>query len=112
MNINTEDNLVEKTTAEYLEAELRWVIFLPIPFIVDTYILLRYVEVESAIRKAITVLKMRGSDHHKEIMQYHCTSQGLEMINSFAGREGIMSGISHNTPQDAFVDVFGKKRKK
>lgn len=83
-----------------------------IPFIVDTYILLRYVEVDSAIRKALTVLKMRGSDHQKEIMQYHCTSKGLEMIETFAGREGIMSGISHNTPQDAFVDVFGRKKKK
>ena len=82
-----------------------------IPFIVDTYILLRYVEVDSSIQKAITVLKMRGSDHHKEIMQYHCTSKGLEIIHSFAGREGIMSGISHNTPQDAFADVFGKKKK-
>ena len=83
-----------------------------ISFVVDTYILLRYVEVDSSIQKAMTVLKMRGSDHQKDIMRYHCTSQGLEVMTSFAGREGIMSGISHNTPQEAFTDVFGRKKKK
>ena len=36
------------------------------PFI-DTVILLRYVEIKSEMRKAISVLKMRGSDHDKEI---------------------------------------------
>jgi circadian clock protein KaiC len=82
-----------------------------IPFIVDTYILLRYVEMDSAIAKALLVLKMRGSNHEKSIRRYFCGDNGLEVEDSFSGREGIMSGITHHTPQDAFVDVFGKKRK-
>ena len=83
-----------------------------IPFIVDSYSLLRYVEVDSTIQKAMIILKMRGSDHHKDIRQYRCGSNGIEMEETFAGREGIMSGITHHTPQDAFVNVFGKKKKK
>jgi circadian clock protein KaiC len=82
-----------------------------IPFIVDSYFLLRYVEVDSSIQKALIILKMRGSDHHKDIRRFVCTENGIEVESKFKGREGIMSGITHYTPQDAFVNVFGKKKK-
>jgi circadian clock protein KaiC len=82
-----------------------------IPFIVDSYFLLRYVEVDSSIQKALIILKMRGSDHQKDIRCFKCTDLGIEVEEKFSGREGIMSGITHYTPQDAFVNVFGKKKK-
>ena len=72
--------------------------------------LLRYVEIDSAIAKALCVLKMRGSDHHKDIRCFRITDRGIEVEAKFSGREGIMSGITHSTPQDAFVNVFGKKK--
>jgi circadian clock protein KaiC len=81
-----------------------------IPFIVDSYLLLRYVEIDSSIEKAVCVLKMRGSDHQKDIRCFKITPHGIEVEAKFSGREGIMSGITHSTPQDAFVNVFGKKR--
>jgi circadian clock protein KaiC len=81
-----------------------------IPFIVDSYTLLRSVELDSAIAKALCVLKMRGSDHDKDIRRFSITRTGIEVDETFAGREGIMSGITHVTPQDAFVNVFGKKK--
>ena len=80
-----------------------------IPFIVDTYMLLRYVEVDSTIRKALCILKMRGSDHHKDIRCFKIGSHGIEVEAKFSGCEGIMSGITHHSPQDAFVNAFGKK---
>jgi circadian clock protein KaiC len=80
-----------------------------IPFIVDSYVLLRYVEIDSAIAKALIILKMRGSDHTKEIRGFTISSSGVEVESKFSGREGIMSGITHHSPQDAFVNVFGKK---
>lgn len=82
-----------------------------IPFVVDSYILLRYVEIDSEIQKALTIFKMRGSDHKKDIRRYKCNKNGIEVESKFMGREGIMSGTSRATPQDAFVNVFGKKRK-
>jgi circadian clock protein KaiC len=81
-----------------------------IPFIVDSYTILRYVEIDSAIEKALCILKMRGSDHQKDIRCFRITSKGIEVESKFSGREGIMSGITHSTPQDAFVNVFGKKQ--
>lgn len=64
-------------------------------FVVDSIVLLRYVEVESAIQRAITVLKMRGSDHVKEIRRYEIRQGGLTVTGPFEGRENILTGISH-----------------
>jgi circadian clock protein KaiC len=64
-------------------------------FVVDSILLLRYVEVESAIQRAITVMKMRGSDHVKEIRRYEIRRGGLVVTGPFEGRESILTGISH-----------------
>ncbi len=68
-----------------------------ISFIVDAIVMLRYVEVESAMQRAIMVLKMRGSNHAKEIRRYEIKSGGLHILDVFEGREGLLSGISHRT---------------
>jgi hypothetical protein len=41
------------------------------------------------------VLKMRGSDHAKEICCYEIGSGGLKVLGVFEGREGLFSGIPH-----------------
>jgi circadian clock protein KaiC len=79
-----------------------------IAFVVDSYILLRYVELESAIRRALLVLKLRGSDHAKDIRQFEITKEGIEIMSKFEGQEGIMSG-SPRRMADAFVEAFGKR---
>ena len=66
-------------------------------FVVDGILLLRYVEVESAMQRAIVVLKMRGSDHAKEIRRLEIRKGGLTVTDVFEGRENILSGISHRT---------------
>ena len=79
-----------------------------IGFIVDSYVVLRYVEIESAIRKALLVLKMRGSDHAKDIRQYDITSTGFEVQSKFEGQEGILSGNPRKMAA-SFVEAFVKK---
>lgn len=63
-----------------------------IPFIVDTYILLRYLEMESEIKRCLMVLKMRGSDHDKDIREYWIDRGGLSVGNTFQGWSGIFLG--------------------
>jgi circadian clock protein KaiC len=77
-------------------------------FLVDSYILLRYVEIDSAIHKALLVLKMRGSNHDKGIRQFEITSRGIEVRTPFEGREGIMSG-SPRRMADSFVQAFVRR---
>jgi circadian clock protein KaiC len=64
-------------------------------YVVDGIIMLRYVEVESAMQRAIVVLKMRGSDHAKEIRRAEIRKGGMVVTDIFEGRENILSGISH-----------------
>lgn len=76
-----------------------------VTFVVDSYILLRYVEIESAIHKALLVLKLRGSNHAKDIRQFAITGRGLQVRHKFEGQEGIMSG-SPRRMADAFRQAF------
>jgi circadian clock protein KaiC len=78
-------------------------------FVVDSYLMLRYVEIESAIRKALLVLKMRGSDHAKDIRQFDVTEYGFEVQSKFEGQEGILSG-SPRRMADSFVEAFIKSK--
>lgn len=77
-------------------------------FLVDSYIMLRYVEIESAIHRAIIVLKMRGSAHDTHIRQFDIGPDGLVVQAPFKGREGILSG----TPQymaESFIKAFVRR---
>jgi circadian clock protein KaiC len=64
-------------------------------FLVDAIILMRYVEIDSAMQRAILVLKMRGSAHAKEICRYVIDTGGLSVRDIFEGREGLLSGTPH-----------------
>jgi len=77
-------------------------------FVVDSYLVLRYVEIESAIRKALFVLKMRGSNHAKDIRQYDMLDHGIEVQSRFEGQEGLLSG-SPRRMADSFVKAFVKR---
>lgn len=68
-----------------------------LPFLVDTVMLLRYVEVDSSMQRAIAVMKMRGSAHQKEIRRFDIQKGGLKIKEPFTGREGILSGATHRT---------------
>jgi len=79
-----------------------------ITFVVDSYIMLRYVEIESTIRKALLVLKLRGSDHAKDIRQFEIASDGIHVQAKFEGREGIMSG-SPRRMAESFIEAFVRR---
>ena len=74
-------------------------------FLVDAYILLRYVEIESAIRRAIIVLKMRGTSHDTHIRQFDINSHGLYVQAPFKDREAILSGTPHYMAE-SFIKAF------
>jgi circadian clock protein KaiC len=64
-------------------------------FVVDGIILLRYIEIDSAIQRGMVVLKMRGSDHIKEIRSYTIERGGINVTGVFEGREAILSGTPY-----------------
>ncbi len=61
-------------------------------FLVDCIVALKPVEIESSMRKALVILKMRGSDHDKRLREYDITSQGIAVSRPFSNYEGLMTG--------------------
>ena len=60
--------------------------------ICDSIILLRYVEIFGEMRRGLTVLKMRGSAHDKEIREFIIDGKGMHVGKAFRNVSGIISG--------------------
>ena len=59
-----------------------------ISFLTDDILLLRYVEIAGQLRKSLTVIKMRNSDHSKELWLYDVTGEGLVIRQSLRDVQG------------------------
>ena len=66
-------------------------------FVVDSVILLRYVEIDSVMQRAVAVLKTRGSDHDKSIRRFEIQRGGMVVQEAFKGREGLLTGTPRRT---------------
>jgi circadian clock protein KaiC len=58
----------------------------------DSIILLRYVEMYGEMRRGITVLKMRGSMHDKDIREFTIDGVGMHIARPFRNVTGILAG--------------------
>jgi circadian clock protein KaiC len=59
-----------------------------ISFLADNIILLRYVEIAGQFWKSLRVIKMRNSDHSKELWLYDITAQGMIVRESLLDYSG------------------------
>lgn len=64
-----------------------------VSFLTDDIVSLRYVEIEGELRKALVVVKMRGSNHSREFRTYDITSGGVALRDSLREFDGIISGM-------------------
>ena len=60
--------------------------------ITDSIILLRYVEMYGEMRRGLTVLKMRGSKHDKDIREFIIDGNGMHIGKPFRDVVGILEG--------------------
>ena len=58
----------------------------------DSIILLRNVEMNGGMRRALTVLKMRGSQHDKDIREFVIDGSGMHIGKPYRNVTGILSG--------------------
>jgi circadian clock protein KaiC len=63
-----------------------------VSFLTDEILSQRYVEIEGELRKALVVVKMRGSDHSQEFRAYELTATGVELGESLRDYDGILTG--------------------
>src|SRR5213080_480267 len=85
-------------------------------FLVDCIIALKPVEIESSMRKALVVLKMRGSNHDKRLREYDITSHGIEVSAPFTNYEGLMTGSPRRSVTEEAANnwamAFAKNKQK
>ena len=67
--------------------------------ITDSIILLRYVEMFGEMQRGVTVLKMRGSRHDKDIRRFDIDQEGMHIGPAFVNVSGILSGSPVYVPQ-------------
>jgi len=80
--------------------------------ITDTIILLRYAEIMGEMRRGITVLKMRGSQHDKGIREFNIDSKGMHIGRQFVNVGGILSGQStklNTSESDNLSNMFDNR---
>jgi circadian clock protein KaiC len=61
-------------------------------FLADAIIVLRYIEIEGQFNRAFSVVKVRGSQHSKDIHLYSIDDDGIMIGETLSGYVGIMSG--------------------
>jgi circadian clock protein KaiC len=67
----------------------------------DSIILLRYVEMFGEMKRGMTVLKMRGSVHDKDIREFTIDGTGMHLGRAFRNVTGILAGTPvHLSPAD------------
>jgi circadian clock protein KaiC len=78
--------------------------------ITDSILLLRYVEMYGVMRRGMTVLKMRGSMHDKEIREVSIDSTGMHIGAPFRHVSGILAGVPVHASEREIArlgDLFG-----
>lgn len=60
--------------------------------IVDTWILLRDIELAGERNRGIYILKSRGMAHSNQIREFVLTDHGIELLDVYVGPEGVLTG--------------------
>ncbi|MGF6395941.1 ATPase domain-containing protein [Pseudomonas plecoglossicida] len=62
--------------------------------IVDNLMLMRFVELDSQLRRMLSMLKVRDSHHDPALHALHFGSQGISLRKAFEGACGVLSGTA------------------
>jgi circadian clock protein KaiC len=92
--------------------------------LIDTWLLLRDIEIGGERNRVMYVLKSRGMAHSNQIREFRLTNQGVELLDVYVGPEGVLTGsarLSQQAKDDAEQLIlqqeigrkqFGLKRKR
>ena len=60
--------------------------------LIDTWILLRDIEIGGERNRGLYILKSRGMDHSNQIREFILTEHGIELLDVYVGPEGVLTG--------------------
>ena len=61
-------------------------------FLTDVIIMQRYIELQGSLQRVISIVKVRGSSHSKEIRAFEITKSGLVVGDPLPGYDGLLTG--------------------
>jgi circadian clock protein KaiC len=67
--------------------------------LMDTWLLLRAIELGGERNRALYVLKSRGMDHSNQIREFLLTNDGLRLLDVYLGPEGVLTGSARVTQE-------------
>ncbi len=73
--------------------------------ITDTIILLRYVELQGEMRRGLTVLKMRGTWHDKQIREYTIDNKGMHNMFGKSREDFIGELLGFSVQEGQFCEI-------
>ena len=68
--------------------------------LIDTWILLRDIELAGERNRGIYVLKSRGMKHSNQIREFLITSEGIRLEDVYVGPEGVLTGSMRAAQED------------
>jgi circadian clock protein KaiC len=60
--------------------------------LIDTWLLLRDIEIGGERNRGMYILKSRGMAHSNQIREFKLTNHGIELLNVYVGPEGVLTG--------------------
>ena len=72
--------------------------------LIDTWLLLRDIEIGGERDRGLYVLKSRGMEHSNQIREFRLTNRGIDLLDVYVGAEGVLTGsarLSQETKDDA-----------
>ena len=64
-----------------------------IDFLADAIVIQRYIEIDGELRRAMAVVKVRASQHSKDLREYEITSEGgIAVGKALKGYRGLLTG--------------------
>ncbi len=78
--------------------------------LMDTWLLLKTIEVGGERNRALYVLKSRGMDHSNQIREFVLTDEGLHLLDVYLGPEGVLTG-SARVAQEGREKAAGTSRR-
>ena len=72
--------------------------------LIDTWLLLRDIEIGGERNRVLYILKSRGMEHSNQIREFILTNNGIELLDVYVGPEGVLTGsarLSQEAKNDA-----------
>ncbi len=72
--------------------------------LIDTWLILRDIEIGGERNRGLVVLKSRGMAHSNQIREFRLTNHGIELLDVYVGADGVLTGsarLSQETKDDA-----------